>query len=402
MNDSAPHIRRDLEFFPVQEQGRQLVLIRDNLGLVEQGKVVPPVVYLIMTLLDGTRTVRDLQTVLTRENGGVLVGSDEVERLLTQLDESFLLDSLRFRKAKDRIVDSFTSKGVRPCSHCGAAYPNDAAELETRLGEILNSQPANYQPEGKVIALIAPHIDFAVGHRVYASVYKALEDRAPSRVVLLGVGHQMGGDLFSLTDKDFETPLGVVSSEKSLISKLREAGGDLIAPNDFAHRSEHSIEFQLLFLKHLHREPFTIVPILCGSLQGGLPEYTREAYLEKTGPFLTALREILMDDDTLLLAGVDFSHIGPKFGHELPATHLENQTEAHDRTLLSALSALDPGPYWEESARVKDQFNVCGFSAMACLLEVIPPCGGHILDYQIWHEEPTRSAVTFAGMVFTA
>ncbi|MBN1625585.1 MAG: AmmeMemoRadiSam system protein B, partial [Deltaproteobacteria bacterium] len=173
----------------------------------------------------------------------------------------------------------------------------------------------------------------------------------------------------------------------------------------FDHRSEHSIEFQTLFLGHiLKKDSFAIVPILCGSLHASLPEYSRGAYLAKAGPFLKELGEIVNEPEknTLLMAGVDFSHIGPKFGHEMPAEYLENQSEGHDRRLLKYLSVLDADCFWEESIKVNDRFNVCGFSALACLLEVIPLCRGEVLDYQVWHEEATRSAVGFAGVVFTS
>ena len=405
MNDSAPLIRKDLEFFPLQQGGQQLILIRDHLGLVEQGKAVAPALYQLMISLDGKKSIRDLQMELMRQGGGLLVGTDEVKGLLAHLDESFLLDSERFKKARDQIVTSFTSSRVRACSHCGGAYPSDPSELKSRLDEILDSHPPVAEPEGKMMALIAPHIDLSVGHKVYSSIYQMLRYTAPTRVVVLGVGHHMADALFCLTDKDFETPLGVIKGERSLTRDLREAGRDIIAANDFFHRSEHSIEFQLIFLQHLLREDsFTIIPILCGFIQTCLPEYSRNAYLKKAGPFLDVIREMLRDPDkeTLIVAGVDFSHIGPKFGHEMPAGYLRDQSEAHDKNLLDGLSRLDPDNFWEESRRVKDQFNVCGFSALACLLEVLPPCSGRVLNYQIWHEEPTRSAVSFAGVVFTA
>jgi hypothetical protein len=157
-------------------------------------------------------------------------------------------------------------------------------------------------------------------------------------------------------------------------------------------------------LQHLFRGvSFTIIPILCGFIQSCLPDYTREAYLEKTAPFLDHLRRILQDPqhETLLVAGIDFSHVGPKFGHEMPAEYLRGQSEAHDKKLLEHLCAPDADSFWEESRKVKDQFNVCGFSALACLLEILAPSKGQILDYEIWHEEPTRSAVSFAAVVFT-
>jgi AmmeMemoRadiSam system protein B len=105
--------------------------------------------------------------------------------------------------------------------------------------------------------------------------------------------------------------------------------------------------------------------------------------------------------DTLIVAGVDFSHIGPKFGHDLPATAMENQARTHDQSLLEHLSMLDADGFWDESRSVRDRFNVCGLSALACLLEVLPQCRGEILHYEIWHEAPTRSAVSFASAVFT-
>ncbi len=86
----------------------------------------------------------------------------------------------------------------------------------------------------------------------------------------------------------------------------------------------------------------------------------------------------------------------------MPATYLENSSREHDQNLLEHLFRLDAANFWEESRRVNDQFNVCGFSALACLLEVLPECHGEILNYEIWHEEPTRSAVSFASAVFTS
>jgi len=405
MNETPPLTRRDLEFFPVQHEGQQFVLIRDQLGLVEEGKAVGLPLYQIMTLLDGTTTVRDLQMELMRQRGGVLVGADEINSLLAHLDESFLLDSGRYKKARDGIITDFASKRIRPCSHCGKSYPENPSELGVRLDEILNSELSILEPEGKLLALVAPHIDLNVGYRSYSSAYQLLKHTAPSRVILLGVGHQLQNALFSLTDKDFETPLGITKNDQASINRLREAGQDIIASDDFIHRSEHSIEFQIIFLQHLLAEnPFTIIPILCGSLQMGLPEYTRQAYQDKAGRFLEELRLIQRDpaQETLLVAGVDFSHTGPKFGHEMPATYLENSSREHDQNLLKHLSRLDVANFWEESRRVNDQFNVCGFAALACLLEILPECLGELLHYEISHEEPTRSAVSFASVAFTS
>jgi AmmeMemoRadiSam system protein B len=276
--------------------------------------------------------------------------------------------------------------------------------LKERLDEILTDQPSPSRPAGKIKALVTPHIDLSAGLRAYSKAYQMLKYVRPSSVVILGVGHHLMSHLFCLTEKAFETPLGVVKNDTSAVRGLRNAGGDTIAVNDFTHRSEHSIEFQLLFFQHLLKEgSFSIVPILCGSVQACLHEYSRKSYQEKAGPFLKKLGELVTDpsNETLIIAGVDFSHIGLKFGHEMPARYLEDQSDSHDKNLLNNLCRLDADAFWEESKNVGDRFNVCGFSALACLLEVLPSSKGEVLCHELWHEEATRSAVSFSAVVFS-
>ncbi|MDZ7697053.1 MAG: AmmeMemoRadiSam system protein B [Deltaproteobacteria bacterium] len=412
-HDETPlALRGDLQFFPIQHQGQQLILVKDDLGLVQEGQAVPLSLYRFMALLDGTRSRRELQAEMMRQQGGLLVGTSEVDRLLAHLDTSFLLDSHRYQKARAELVSRFSSQTVRPAVHSGQSYPEDPAELGFRLDDIMGKGASGVPSKGRLISLVAPHIDLSVGEKAYASTYQVLKQRRehirrqnkPLRVIILGTGHQLQQGLFSLTTKDFETPLGVTPTEDEAVHRLAEAGKGITAPDDFVHRSEHSIEFQLIFLQHLLEDiPFTLIPVLCGNLQTGLREYTRSAYQQAAGPFLDCLKTLLNDteQDTLLVAGVDLSHTGPKFGHDMPASHLQSEFESHDRALLAHLAEPDADLFWEESRRVEDRFNVCGFSALACLLEILPPCTGETRHYEVWHEEATRSAVSFASVVFT-
>jgi AmmeMemoRadiSam system protein B len=403
MDDMKPMVRRDLQYIPVQQGGQPLILVRDPLGLVPERRAVAVPLYQFMTLLDGTMTIRDLQMMLMRQQGGALVGADEVKKILGHLDDSFFLDSLRFKQARDKIVKEFCLKKVRPPSHSGQAYPDNPDELRKRIERVMAGVPSAALTEGNLRAIVSPHIDISLGERIYGSAYQTLRNADPSTVVILGVGHSMGRDMFSLTEKDYETPFGHVSTDLDLVRELRQAGGAAVSDDDFAHRSEHSIEFQVVFLQHLlTRKGFRIVPILCGSAQGCLAEYSRLAYREATGPFLKRLREVLTTGagEVLLLAGVDLCHVGPKFGHEMPAAYLESQAKNHDRTLLEHLARLDADGFWETSRSVNDRYNVCGFSALACLLEVLPPCRGVVLNYDMWHESQTQSAVSFAAAAF--
>jgi len=401
MDIERPRIRGDLEFFPVQSAGTTIIVIRDKLGLVEEGKGIRPELYKVMTMLDGKRSMKDLQLDLMREQGGRLVSIEEVEALLDKLDSFYLLDSERYREAREEIIASFSAQKIRYCSHAGQSYPKEERELRERLETILEAQEVPSFPNGKITAVVAPHIDLEAGKRVYSNAYQAIKGVSPDRVIILGVGHSMAKEMFSLTEKTFETPLGRVETDQETVRKLVKAGGTIVSRDDFAHRDEHSIEFQLIFLQHILRGgSFTIVPILCGSLVRTLPDYTREEYQSAAGDFLRVLADAAAGEGTILIAGVDLSHVGLKFGHDMPASLIINQSERHDRQLLDFLCARSPDDFWSESRRVEDRYNVCGFAALACLLEILPASHGHLLGYEIFKEAPTRSAVSFAAGIF--
>ena len=401
MDTERPKIREDLDFFPVQSAGATVIMIRDRLGLVEEGKGISPELYKVMTMLDGTRSLRDVQLDLIRQQGGRLISIEEVEALLAKLDSSYLLDSQRYREVRKEIIADFSAQKIRYCSHAGLSYPKEEEELRDRLETIVAAQQVPSFPDGKITALVAPHIDLEVGKRVYSNAYQAIKGVTPERVIVLGVGHSMAKEMFSLTEKTFETPLGRVETDQKTVRELMKAGDTIVSRDDFAHRDEHSIEFQLIFLQHILREsPFTIVPILCGSLIRCLPEYTREKYQSIGGDFLRILADAAAGEGTILIAGVDLSHVGPKFGHDMPASFIIDQSEKHDRQLLHFLCAGSADGLWSESARIEDKYNVCGFSALACLLATLPPSQGHLLGYEISKEDPTRSAVSFAAAIF--
>jgi AmmeMemoRadiSam system protein B len=405
MPSAIPKLRTDLEIIPANYRGQQTLIIRDFLGLIQKPILLQGEALNLIGFLDGRSTIQDIQLALVRQRGGVFVSSESIENLLAELDLAFLLDSPRYSQAKNRLIAEYTKLPVRKASHAGLSYPHDPEKLRRYLKSILEltEKTASEKLGKKVCALIAPHIDLEAGKGVYSRAYQVLQDSSPKHIVLLGTGHNIEGAFLSLTEKDFETPLGVVKTDKNWVRKLKRAGEKVVAPHDLAHRQEHSLEFQLIFLQYLYGNDFSLVPVLCSSFQRELEQVRRPSEIPGVDGFLAALKESLggWNEDILVVAGVDFSHIGPKFGHSQRAASLLLEAKKHDQVLIEACTKGDVEAFWAESKRVKDYYNVCGFSSLACLLEILPRAQGVLLDYEFSQEEPTQSAVSFAAIAFT-
>jgi AmmeMemoRadiSam system protein B len=402
----VPPPRQDLEIIPTSYEGRQALLVRDFLGMIQEPVLLQGELIDLLGLLDGRRTLRDLQLEFVRRRGGLIVDSARLERLIRQLDAAGLLDSPAHAARKKRLLAEYLKLEVREPSHAGVSYPAEPGRLRSYLGAILQETGEAGPPCATtgLRALVAPHIDLETGRRIYAAAYRTLEGRKSRRVILLGTGHSLEDGVFGLTDKDFVTPLGRVATDRAIVGRLRRAGDGCLSTSDFAHRREHSLEFELIFLQHLLGSGFSLVPVLCGSLTQDLERVSRPAELPAVAAVLAELRSVWEEDQagTIFVAGVDLSHIGPKFGHRERAEALLLEARAHDRALLQAFAAGDVRSFWAESRRVRDRYNVCGLSALAFLLEIFEGTKGSVLGYDFWLEEATQSGVSFAAAALHA
>jgi len=405
MSEEKPKLRQDLEVIPSNVRGQRIFIIRDPLGLVDMPIVVGQQAVELLRMLDGSNTVSDIEVAMVRGHGGMLMPAREVEKTIKQFDSLFLLENERYRKARKTTVDDFLSAEVREPCLAGKSYPADSLKLAERLDSILALLTHHGKPGRELVGLVAPHIDFDAGARGYCAAYQRVYRARFDLVVILGTGHSMANGLFCLTEKDFKTPFGIARTNREIVKKLRAAGGGCVIEDDLPHRREHSIELQLVFLQHvLESRDFEIVPILCGSFAGELKKCSRASEIEGVAPLLDVLKDVVKDSagKVLVVAGVDLSHVGPKFGDDRAGAMIIPESQEHDEALLDALCRQDAAAFWAESKGVEDRYHVCGFSALACMLEVLPRCDTRVLLYDTWHEGPTMSAVSFAAAAFTA
>ena len=404
--DTLPALRTDIDLLTVRLEGRDVILVRDMLGITAANAALSAEVAPYLPLFNGFSTISDLQTVMMRRHGGSLVFRSEAERIVEDLSLLGVLQTEAYRREKEKIVRGFTESPEREALLAGTSYPADPAALAALLDRILSlpAPSAEFQSEPPC-ALAAPHIDLRVSERTYSAAYRAIRgSSAPASILLLGTGHALGENRYCISGKTFKTPLGRIPADREAASRIRQAAGGALAPDDFVHRNEHSLEFQLLFLQRLYpMETIPILPVLCGQMEDLFETVRSPLEAPEIASFVEAVASWLSGAPgaKLLVAGVDLSHVGPKFGDPRSGRELEPAFRADDRDILDALTAGDASALFLAGARTRNRYRICGFSALWTLLAVLPGVRGTVLDYDVWHEEPTRSAVSFAAVAFT-
>jgi AmmeMemoRadiSam system protein B len=220
--------------------------------------------------------------------------------------------------------------------------------------------------------------------------------------VIFGTGHSLLGDLFALTRKHFQTPLGKALCDTAFVDAVAARLGESAYHAELAHRDEHSIEFAVLYLQRRLRErPFTIVPILCGGFhvlldQGKMPR--DDAGFEA---LIAAIREVenKLGGETVYLAGVDFSHVGPRFGDPPVDDTVRTEIEKLDREAIEAARAGDAEAWFKAIAENDDATRICGYAPTYAMLRCAEPGTGRLLKYEQSAESDT-SLVSVAAMVW--
>jgi AmmeMemoRadiSam system protein B len=103
----------------------------------------------------------------------------------------------------------------------------------------------------------------------------------------------------------------------------------------------------------------------------------------------------------VLVAGVDFAHVGAKFGDRDGLTdELLALTARKDRALLAALEAGDPAAFFAALAADADRTRICGAAPLLVFLELLRGIPGRVLCHETSRDDGTRSAVTYASLAF--
>ncbi len=401
---------RNLQFSPIKQGEEQYVMLWDPTGLSAERLIIPLNYFFLVQHLDGEHSLERLG-VLYLKKFGEFLQPDKIERLVADMDHKLFLEGDRVEAAKRSSVEAYRAQPVRRAAYAGRSYEADPDRLIRQLEEFERSKEG---PEirasdhkGKPIkGLVAPHYDLKQAGPIYAWAYKELrEAQSPDLYVLVGTAHQALPHGFALTDKDFETPLGVVKADQAVLTALRRNGGDRWFAEDRTHQAEHAIEFQLPWMQYvLGRErAFTIVPVLCSFpfdcfVADDLKDLARSVE-EGIGALKEALRA--SGRSYCVIAGAELAHIGMRYGDQKPPTDFAfHRCLQKDLEMLKQVEERNPQGFMDYLVKEGDERRITGFASIYTLLRLIQAEQGQVLRYDRGITDQYNSTVTFCSMAF--
>lgn len=397
---------RNLQFSPLKEGEEQYIVLWDPSGLSKERLVIPLSYFFIVQHFDGEHSIADIVGIYLKRFGEFLM-PNKVEQLLADLDAKLFLEGERAEAAKTEALEAYRQAPCRLPSFSGRSYEADPGKLRAQIkGFFTSKEGPEIKPSthaGQPIkGLVAPTYEVKQAGPIYAWGYKELQEaQQPDLYVLIGTAYSGLEHPVAVTDKDFETPLGVVPVERSVTDRLRARLPSAFT-EELAHRNEHALEFQLPFLQEIvgRNKPFTIVPILTSFSAMSLGDPQVKGEVET---FLQALKDALdaSGKTYCVVAGAELAHIGMRYGDNAPPTDFSfHRCMQTDLEMLKHVENRQPEEFAAFIQKEKDQRRISGFSPIYTLLRLIQAESGEVLRYDRGITDQYNSTVTYASIAF--
>lgn len=398
--NNQPRLRA-LDIRPLVHFGRPSLYLRDPLQLSDRVVVLPRELGPLLMLCDGTRDASALRASLLVRYG-LPVSREVVERVVSVLDEAFLLVNPRFNAACAAQLAAYRAAPFRPPALAGSSYPADPTELNNLFDayQAFTHDVDPGDPDGR--GLVSPHIDYERGGAVYARVWKraAAAVRAADLVVIFGTDHY-GDRLINLTRQHYATPWGVLPTAVDVVDTLAgRLGAASVFDGELRHRTEHSIELTATWLHYTRgMTPVEVLPVLCGSFHA----FLQNRVLPEEDDTLGHVVEVLTDEAkrrrVVVVAAGDLAHVGPAFGGAPVYAHTREDLHRADQTLIDRMCAGDAGGFFGAIHQIEDCNNVCGVAPIYLTLRLLAPTHGEAVAYDTCPaDENATSWVSICGV----
>ncbi len=245
----------------------------------------------------------------------------------------------------------------------GQFYPETKKELEELINSCLQHKygPNNQiQKEDKIYGVICPHAGYIYSGPTACHSYKAISDKNPELVIILGPNHfGVGKDVATMIDTQWETPLGLVNVDSEVAEKIANYS-KYIEIDEFSHLKDHSLEVQIPLLQSMLSNKFKILPIIL-----------RDQSLEMAKDVGNAIAQIAKSKNTMIVASSDF-------------THYEENSFAHsqDKSLIEPILEMNVEKFY--NVLIEKRVSACGYGAIASVMIACKKLGakkGELLSY---------------------
>ncbi|HKC94977.1 MAG TPA: AmmeMemoRadiSam system protein B [Nitrospira sp.] len=399
-------VLRNLQFSPIKEREEQYIVLWDPSGLSKEKLVLPLNYFFIVQHFDGEHSLQEIGALYLKRFGEFLM-PDKVDQLVTDLDTKLFLEGERTESARKQAQAMYRQAPLRAAAFAGRSYEADGAKLKKQIdGFFTSKEGPDFKPSGNkgkpIKGLVAPTYDLKQAGPIYAWAYKELQEaQQPEVLIIIGTANAGLENLFAVTDKDFETPLGVARVDQTIVGRLQSLVPEYFA-EDIAHLSEHAIEFQLPFVQTNTgtSKPVTIVPILSSFSAMSLADQSVRASVDR---FIAALRDAITASEktVCVIAAGELAHLGMRYGDSAPPTDFSfHRSMQYDLEMLKFVEELKPEEFAAYIQKEKDQRRISGFSPIYSLLRLIQAEKGQVLRYDRGITDQYNSTVTYASMAF--
>lgn len=401
---------RNIQYSPMMQGEEHYIVLWDPSGLSAEKLIIPLNLFYLFQFLDGEHSPEQIGVEYLKKYGEFLM-PDKLERLIADLDQKLFLEGERYEAAKAAAVKAYRDAPARSPRFAGKSYEADPQKLREQLAGFFSSKegpsPDPSEHQGKAIkGLVAPNYEVNVAGPIYAWAYKELRDaEAPDVYILLGTAHAGLAKSVAVTDKDFESPLGIVPVNRSIMEHLRSKGDDAWFADELRHETEHSIEFQLPFLQETvgARQSISIIPILSLFPPGSVIDPALKDVTDQVERFVGVLKDAIAASGqrVCFLASANLAHIGLRYGDDKAPTDFSfHRCMQTDLEMLKHVENVDAQSFAEFLLKEQDRRHVLGFSAIYLLLRLIEAEKGEILRYDREIVDQFNSTITYASAAF--
>ena len=400
VSSECPRLRTGLAA-AVDHNDPRFVFIWDQLRIAKEPQRLSILEFMWIQLFDGKRTLRDVQAEAMRQLKGELISLDFFQALVERLDQALLLDGPRFQER--------LSGPVREPS-CIGCYPGESKALRKYLEQLFTGQggsglPAEKRTDASLRAALIPHIDYQRGGATYTWAFKEIFEKSEASLfVIVGTSHY-SSHRFTLTRKDFRTPLGIVPTDQEFVDRVVKHYGGGLFDDEASHLPEHSIELEVVFLQYLYegRKPIRIVPLVVGTFQDAVESGKEPQDFPDIQRMIHALGQAEAEtaEPICYIISGDLAHIGPKFEDPEPVREpLLTSSKEQDQAILRHAEAVDTGAYFQLIAAERDRRRICGLPPTFVVLEAARPRCGRLLSYDQYVHPRGFESVSFASVAF--